>query len=62
MDAVLNEVQKILRQVEEELTPIIAQGISASITIHCGHDQSVIEVNRKMTIRRKPARAPEQSR
>ena len=47
------EVQKILHQVEEELIPILQQGLTASITIHCGQSQSVIEINRKLTIKRK---------
>ena len=53
VNGTLLEVQKILRQVEEELTPIIAQGLTASISIHCVETQAIIEVHRKLTIKRK---------
>ena len=53
VDEILTEVQRILRQVEDELTPIIAQGLTASITIHCGETQAIIEVHRKLTIKRR---------
>jgi hypothetical protein len=58
VDAVATDVQKILRQVEDELTPILVEGITASITIHCGATQYIIEVNRKLTTKRKSNSKP----
>lgn len=49
------EVQQILCQVEAELLALMCAELTGTITLHCGVDKTVIEVNRKLEpIKRQP--------
>ena len=47
MDDVSSQVQKVLQQVEVELRAILIANQIGTITVHCGPEQTIVEVSRK---------------